>query len=451
MSKNNKRFQAPALCRAALVATVLTAALPAQPQPRPKLPSQAQAAAPSPVMRLRLASGLCTSMTGAVLTSQQVPALPSSATDPGSNDPLAVRMLRQRDDYFARLDGLAVFNGVYVASATDVSTQGQTRYSFGLEWELYNQGRDEARRRLERTRLEGKTQYLQLLRDTGQRQLQEQLLAVEQMRNRLLAVLYDREAAAIRPVLERRRQELANGRATKAEVAEIEFKAERASLRRAHYAGSADVLVYPQARELINRIESVVLRPNPELVDRAVARSPDYQLQGLLASRGEYLPTLKDNLSLRLYVERAKEFARGPQNVAGVRLRVPLGDDRGVQDAEMAARTAYLEQQESVKTALQQKLVLLADRLRLKQNDMRLLQAENRLLRSKAEMACYRLDFPVPSIAADPDRDVEELTLLLHEKQREILAARIDVLEVLTEITAAVKPERPEELYSFAP
>ena len=450
MSKNNKRFHAPALCRAALVATALTA-LPAQAQPKPMLPSQAQAAAQSPPMRLRLASGLCTSMTGEVLTSQQVPALPSSATDPGSNDPLAVRLLRQRDDYFARLDGLAVFNGLYVASATDVSTQGQTRYSFGLEWELYNQGRDEARRRLDRTRLEGKAQYLQMLRDTGQRQLQEQLLAVEQMRNRLLAVLYEREAAAIRPVLERRRQERAHGRATKAEVAEIEFKAERASLRRAHYAGSADVLVYPQARELINRIESVVLRPNPELVDRAVARSPDYQLQGLFASRGEYLPTLRDNLSLRLYVERAKEFDRGPQNVAGVRIRVPLGDDRGVQDAEMAARTAYREQQESVKTALEQNLVLLTDRLRLKQNDMRLLQAENRLLRSKAEMACYRLDFPVPSIAADPDRDVEELTLLLHEKQREILAARLDVLEVLTEISAAVKPDRPEELYSFAP
>ncbi|MDB5946801.1 MAG: hypothetical protein JWQ33_1827 [Ramlibacter sp.] len=451
MSKNNKRFPAPALRRAALLVAALAVASPVQPQPRPRpQPNTRAQAQPQPV-RLRLAASLCTSMTGAVLSSQKVPPLQSAATDPGSNDPLAVRMLRQRDDYFARLDGLAAFNGLYVSGVSDVSIDGQGRYSFGLEWELYNQGRDEARKRLDRARLEGKTQYLQLLRDTEQRQLQEQLLAVEQMRNRLLAVLYEREAAAIRPVLERRRQELANGRATKAELAEIEYKAERAALRRAHYAGTSDVLVYPQAQELINRIESVVLLPNPELVDRAVSRSPDYQLQGMLARRGDYLPTLKDNLSLRLYVERAKEFERGPQNVAGVRIRGPLGDDRGVQDAELAARTAYLEQQESVKTALQQKLVLLADRLRLKQNDMRLLQAENRMLRTKAELACYRLDFPVPSIAVDPDRDVEELTLLLHEKQREILSARLDVLEVLTQISAAVKPERPEELYSIAP
>ena len=55
------------------------------------------------------------------------------------------------------------------------------------------------------------------------------------------------------------------------------------------------------------------------------------------------------------------------------------------------------------------------------------------------------------STAGDPDRDIEELTLRLHEQQRQILTARLDVLEVLTEISAAVKPERPEELYSLVP
>ncbi len=436
MRKKNKRFPAQSLCFTAFALMALATALPAHSQQQPQ------------AVRLRLASSLCTSMTGAVLTSQQVPPLKSDATAGGANEALASRLQSRRDDYFSRLDGLAPFNGLYVSGLTDVSQEGQGRYAVALEWELYNQGRDEARKRLDRARLEGKAQYLQQLRDTEQRQLQENLLAVEQMRNRLLALLYEREVAAIRPVLERRRQELAAGRATRGDVAEIEFKAERAALRRAHYAGSRDVLVYPQAQELINRIESVVLRPNPELVDRAVARSTEYQLQGLFASRGDSLPTLRDKLSVRLYLERSKEFERGLQNVAGVRFRIPIGEDRGVKDAEQAARGAYLEQQESIKTGLQTKLVLLADRLRLKQNDMRLLQAENQLLRTKAELACYRLDFPVRGIGGDPDREVEELTLKLHEQQREILAARLDVLEVLTEISAAVKPERPEELYS---
>jgi hypothetical protein len=70
------------------------------------------------------------------------------------------------------------------------------------------------------------------------------------------------------------------------------------------------------------------------------------------------------------------------------------------------------------------------------------------MVRQKAELACYRLDHPVSTLP-DADRDVEELTVRLYELQREILTARLDVLEVLTQISALVKPREPQELYSL--
>ncbi|MDB5750322.1 MAG: hypothetical protein JWP65_743 [Ramlibacter sp.] len=402
-------------------------------------------------VRLRLAASLCSSMTGQVLTSQQVPPLSSSAPAGSSvNAALADRMEQQRDSYFARLDAVVPFKGLYATGMTDQSFAPNEggRYSFGLEWELYDQGRGEARRTLERLKLESKTHYVQLLRDMEQRQLQENLLAVEQMRNKLLALLYQREAGAIRPVLERRKQELAAGRATRGDVAEVEYKAERAALRAQHYTGLGDVLVYPQAQELINQIEDVQLQPDAELLERAVARSADFRLQQLLAERNRFLPSVKDNTSVRLYVERSKDFERGPYTVAGVRLRVPIGNDE-VRDAVAAASQGmFQDQQDSIRAALAQKLALLSERLRLKQNDMRLLQAENRMVRQKAELACYRLDHPISSLP-DSDRDVEELTLRLHELQREILTARLEVLDVLTQVSALVKPRQPQELYSL--
>lgn len=415
------------------------------------LAATAALAAHGQEVRLRLAASLCTGMTSQVLTSQQVPRL-SSAAAPGAsvNAALAERMEQQRDSYFDRLDAVVPFNGLYATGMADQSFADNHggRYSFGLEWELFDQGRDEARRQLDRLRLDSKTQYVQLLRDIEQRQLQENLLAVEQMRNKLLATLYQREAGAIRPVLERRRQELAAGRATRADVAEIEYKAERANLRGQHYASLRDVLVYPQARELINQIEHLELQPDDQLLAHAVERSADFQLQQLQARRNAFLPSIKDNTSVRLYVERAKDFARGPYAVAGVRVRVPLGKDQ-VRDTVAEVQQGMLQDQhDSMRAALAQKLALLAERLRLKQNDMRLLQAENRMVRQKAELACYRLDHPVSTLP-DADRDVEELTLRLHEMQREILAARLDVLEVLTQISALVKPREPRELYSL--
>ncbi|MBC5785700.1 hypothetical protein H8N03_22355 [Ramlibacter sp. USB13] len=434
-------------CAAALAAHAQQRPAPATPQ------AQAQAPQAAPPVRLRLAGSLCNSMTSQALTSQLVPPLSSTASPGNSvNGAMLERMEQQRDGYFGRLDTLVPFNGLYAVGQADQSfaTDYGSRYTYGLEWELYKDGRFESKRQLERLRLEGKTQYLQLLRDTSQRQVQEQLLAVEQMRNRLLAVLYEREANAVRPVLERRRQELAAGRATRADVAEMEFKAERAQLRMRHYAGSRDVLVYPQAQELINRIEDVQLQPNPELADRAFERSPDAQLLAVQGERAGILPRREDDLSVRLYLERSKDFDRGPYNAAGVRVRIPLDGDRGLQQAAQASRDLYAEQRESVRAALSQKLALLSERLRLKQNDMRLLQAENRMVRQKLELACYRMDHPVASLPVDADRDVEELTLRLWELQREILTARLDVLEVLTEISAIVKPREPGELYSLS-
>ena len=104
-----------------------------------------------------------------------------------------------------------------------------------------------------------------------------------------------------------------------------------------------------------------------------------------------------------------------------------------------------------MRNSLEHKLALLADQFRLRQNDMLLLQAENRLLRTRSEMACWRIDLPVTAIGGDPDREVEEMVLLLHEKQREILSARLDALDALTQISALVKPRQPEELYSLKP
>mgnify|MGYP001627363596 CR=1 FL=1 len=438
--------------RRAALAVAAAAALAAHAQQPPPQARQPQAQAPQQQpMRLRLANSLCTSMTSQALTSQLVPPLSSTASPANSSQgALVQRLEQQRDSYFSSLDGIVPFSGLYATGAADQSFADNYggRYTFGLEYELFDQGRREARRQLDRLKLESRTQYVQLLRDMEQRHLQENLLAVEQMRNKLLATLYQREAAAIRPVLERRKQELAAGRVTRADVAEVEYKAERAALRSRHYGGLSDVLVYPQSQDLINRIEDIQLQPTADLLERAASRSADIQMQALQAERNAFLPSVKDNTSVRLYVERNKDFDRGPYHVAGVRVRIPLGNDN-VRDAVAESQAGlFRDQQESQRVALGQKLALLSERLRLKQNDMRLLQAENRMIRQKAELACYRLDHPISTLP-DADRDVEELTVRLYELQREILTARLDVLEVLTQISAVVKPREPGELYSL--
>jgi hypothetical protein len=443
----------PTVFARATLALALAGALLAHAQQRPA-PRHAQPPEPpQPAVRLRLAGSLCNSLTNQTLRSQLVPPL-NSAASPGNSVNAATmeRLEQQRESYFARLDGLVPFNGLYAVGQADQSFMHDFggRYSYGLEWELLKEGLGASKRQMERLRVEGKVQYLQVQRDTEQRQLQEQLLAVEEMRNKLLSILFQREADAIRPVLERRRQELAAGRATKGEVADLEYRYERAQLRARHYTSVGDVLVYPQAQELINRIEDVQLQPDPELADRAFERSPEVQLLTLQGERAAFMPSVQDDATVRLYLERNKDFDRQPYNAAGVRVRIPLTTDRQFDQVAQASRDLYEQQKDSVRAALSQKLSLLSQRLRMKQNEMRVLQAENRFVRQKAEMACYQLDHPVASLPSTADRDIDEMTLRLWELQREILTARLDVLEVLTQISAVVKPREPQELYSLS-
>src|SRR5687767_4799255 len=105
------------------------------------LAALAAAASPAQPVRLRLAASLCTSMTAQVLASQQVPPLVSGAAgDTSVNATLGERLARDRDSHFARLDGLVPFNGLYVTGMADrtFADHHGGRYSFGLEWELFD-------------------------------------------------------------------------------------------------------------------------------------------------------------------------------------------------------------------------------------------------------------------------------------------------------------------------
>src|SRR4051812_33973324 len=111
-------------------------------------------------VRLRLAGSLCNSMTSQVLTTQLVPPLSSTASPANSvNGAMAQRLEQQRDSYFAKLDSAVPFKGLYVTGLADQTDNFGGRYSAGVEWELFDQGRGEARRTLERLKLESKTQY----------------------------------------------------------------------------------------------------------------------------------------------------------------------------------------------------------------------------------------------------------------------------------------------------
>ena len=368
----------------------------------------------------------------------------------GSIGELAARVEKNRDPYFAKMEEIPSFSGLYLSGeAAQSLSDGNNRSVYALEWELFNQGWKESQKLLAKAKLDNQVQYYQLLRDMEEKQLHESLFRLQQVRNKVLAFAYDKEVAALKPLLDRRRQELANRYATREDVADIEFKMDRAMLKKAYYQSANHLAFSSEAYALINQIESVVLRPHKDLLKQAIAHSYEHRLQGLFANRSDYFPTLADNLSLRFYLEKSREFKRDDQTVAGVRIRIPIGTDRGRDELVAIGRNSYLDQQQAVEAKLTQKITALTDWLGLKQSELKLLQKEYQFLRTKTELACQQERFPVSTIEATPTRRIAELTIDMLGKEMNILRERLDIFEVMTELSALVKPEKPTDFYSL--
>lgn len=368
----------------------------------------------------------------------------------GSINELTTRVGNNRDPYFAKMEEISAFSGLFLSGQTDRSLpEGNTRSVYALEWELFNQGWNESRKLLAKTKLEHQVQYYQLLRDMEEKQLNESLFRLQQVRNKVLAFAHDKEVTALKSLLDRRKQELASRYVTREDVADIEFKVERATLKRAYYQSTDQLALSSEVYALINQVESLVLRPHKDLLERAVAHSYEHKLQELFADRSDYFPTWSDNLSLRFYVEKTRDFERDDQTVAGVRIRIPIGTNRGRDELVRLGRNSYLDQQQAVEARLTQKIAALTDRLRLKQSELELLQKEYQLLLTKTELACQQVKFPVSNIDATPARRIDELTIDRLAKEGDILRERLDIFEAMTELSALVKPEKPTDLYSL--
>lgn len=366
----------------------------------------------------------------------------------GSVGELASRIEKNREPYFAKMEETSPFSGLYFRGQTDQSlSNGNNRSAYALEWELFKQGRDESRKGLGKAKIERQVQYYQLLRDMEERQLHENLFRLQQIRNKVVAFIYDKEATRLKSLYDRLQQALANGYVTREDVEDMAFKVERATLKQAYNQSASQLVLSSQEYALINQIESVLLRPSKDLLELAIAHSYEYRLQASFVNRSEYFPTWTDNLSLGFYLEQSHEFNRSNETITGVRIRIPLENIKSHEEIAAIERHSYIDQQQAVALRLAQKIALLSDRLHLRQNDLKLLNKEYQLLRTKTELACYQIDFPVTAVDVPPERKVEELTIYMFEKERDILLARMDILEIMTEFSALIKPEKTEDWY----
>lgn len=365
---------------------------------------------------------------------------------------LAEQARRDYENFFSSLGKVDFFNGLYLRAQHERRLDsGDAGSSFALEWEAFENGRNEAGKRLDKSKLEQLVQQIQLQHDLQEKALHEALNRAQRMRNRILAREFDAEAGVLEEILQRRRQEMAAGFSTLEDVAELEFKLKRAQAQKSHYLGAGHLPLGPLEAGLLRQAESLALKPIDNLLARAIQHSWEHKLQSLFARRSEFYHTWSDDLSLRLYLEKRQDFDQASENVVGFRLRLPLDRDNGHEAVAELEKKLYATQQQAVEIRLRQKLQSAIDTVREKQAALQIGEAEVEWLRERGRLACVIAAHPVSVIDAVPDRTQDEIRILLREKSRDLLTLRFAIFEQLLVLAHLTQAERLTDLLAQTP
>ncbi len=361
---------------------------------------------------------------------------------------LVDRTARVRDRYLEALNDKKSFKGVYAKAQFDRYTDGAgDDRLLALEWELFDEGWYEAKKELDKKRVETKVQFFQMLRDLRTHEHNEQLHRLKILRNTVHLHQAKKRHRVLERLLPKYAQRLESGYATMAEFQRISYQHRRASLDLTHYSGLTHSNLSAIEFVVLNNVERITLKDNQTIAELAITNSYDLALQELFIDRSEFFPTWLDDLSVRVYMEHDENpVFRERENIIGLRVRVPLRLDRGRDRLIDIEKSAYRDQQQAIKLRIAQRIGSISESFRFQQKRIVSISSELVFLKEQRKLQEERARHTLAALPAVPEKTSELLELELIQKREDVLLARILAYEQLLALAHLVAPESLREL-----
>ena len=266
------------------------------------------------------------------------------------------------EDYLDKLQRRRSSYGLYaVGGYNNDYRNSEDRYDAGLKWKLFNDGYFEAVRDDEKKILEARLEFYQLRRDMNERQLADYLFQLFQVDNQLNVQLFQEKRDALAALLQKRSEQLKHGYTTELDVLDIQHRLRNAESSLSFYSGRSRSGIPTQHMANLNRLDSVELKPLPELIEMAENNSYELKIQDNFMERADYLPGWRDDLSVDVSAEYTNEYDGEERSVIGFEVELPLTFDLGASSLIKTQKRIYKYQQQAVAYRLQQKLEKLYD------------------------------------------------------------------------------------------
>ncbi len=353
-----------------------------------------------------------------------------------------------KQEYLETLEDTDAFNGLYLNGGYGKYLNlNNEEFFYGLEWELFDNGLYAAKRQLGKRKLETRIQFLQQLRQIYTRRKDSQISFVHQLEQEVDKHITKQKLAIVNPVVKRAEKQLAQGFITRLEFNEWKLKAFKLQSRFDYLQQQPVTRLNSSIFTLLNRIETLNLQKTAELVALAQTQSVDLQLQKAFSSRSEFLPAWQDNLSLSLYVEQYHRRTNTVDNLAGIRLRVPLHFDTDRQHVIKLDKQLYTDQANAIQQRIREKVQALVRKFHYQQQQILQFEQEHALFAKKIATLNIQKSAGLSSLGYTPEKQIPFVQLQQLDALKSALLARLQVYATVIELQAMVLPEKLMDLF----
>ena len=349
------------------------------------------------------------------------------------------------EEYLEQLLKDKGFNGLYFRGEgwKSLDSSGY-EYRYGIDLELFDNGRYEAQQKQARKVVESRTRYLKLLDDISRRAVDEQLHNLHAIRMRLKRQWLAAKLELLDEQLSKARKEFEAGFLVKEGFSDYLVRQTEAELKFESLKDAPETAIPRDWLEWLNRAETLVPLSIQELFERAERQDYELKLQQVFMERAKFQPDWKDDLEARFFIEkRYNEGYRQDDVVVGFRTRLPL---HKVADKDSLARLekqAYEEHAESIRLRLRQKIDQRIRLLRLHQADLRSKLVQLKEMDDRVVDEQKHADLVIASLPYTPERRLRVLARRKLDLLHEILNLRIQVLEDLINLAGLTRDRGP--------
>ena len=323
---------------------------------------------------------------------------------------------------------------------------GENKYTYGLEWRLFDEGWWQSRRERMKKVLETKLEFLQLKRDRFYERIVLMRQHVHFVHNLLLLKRAREKRKTISGILSRREKALKGGFSTKLEIERLKMKLSLTEDELNQLETFPMEKLTREEAELLNRIEYATVRPIPELVEQVYQSKPDFKIQDVMAERADFFPSWTDDLDVTLFLLRRNEFYERQRWCYGVKVAIPLYYNHKRSKVVELQKLLYVDRKSVMKMKLKRELELRVSRLKRAQWELERSKKLYRLTSLELREALAKAKSPIQNLKTEPMRDAERLKIQLVDAAFAVLDARLKCYMYLIDLMEVTGFSEPQNL-----